>query len=87
MGKPLSPSERREYNRVRFDVRSRMGPTNRSGRILLADLVHALQAGGSPRYVRAVLSGEKVSRPALREIRAALRALRQHRARAGPDWL
>jgi len=90
MAKPFSPAARRRYDAVRLGIRSRMRATDRSGRITLAELAAALRAAGSERserYLRAVLSGEKVSRPALRELSAAVRAVRARRERGVPEWL
>ena len=67
-----------------------MRATPRSGRIALAEVAGALRLAGytrSHRYLRAVLSGEKRSRPALREISAAVRAIRARREAELPDWL
>ena len=90
MGKPFSPGDRARYDTVRRQVRHRMRATARSGRITLPQVVAALREAGyrrSPRYVRAVLAGEKTSRPALREISAAIEALRAEAERELPDWL
>ena len=90
MAKPLSPAEARRYVAVRYAIKARMRATPRSGRVTLAGVVDALQAAGydrSPRYVRAVLNGEKRSRPALREISAAVDAVRERMERGLPDWL
>lgn len=90
MASPWTPAEVRRYGTVRHSVRARMRATVRSGRLTQADVVRALRAAGydrSPRYVRAVLDGEKRSRPALREISAAVRALRRAAETDLPDWL
>ena len=60
------------------------------GRIIRQATAQTLHAAGyprSPRYIRAVLSGEKRSRSALREISAAIDAIRQRDASDRPDWL
>lgn len=88
--KPMLPHERQRYHNIRRAIRSRMRATDRSGRITVDDVAAALRAAGyarSPRYVRAVLSGEKVSRPALREISAAIGSIRERMERGIPDWL
>ena len=67
-----------------------MRATDRSGRITTQEVSKALCQTGyprSPRYVRAVLAGEKVSRPALREISAAVRTLPAMRENDLPAWL
>ena len=67
-----------------------MCATDFSGRITYAALSAALRSAGydrSPRYVRAVLNGEKRSRPALREISAAVDAIRRLDTAHLPDWL
>jgi hypothetical protein len=90
MARLFTPSEVRRYDAVRFDIKARMRATDRSTRITLTDIVGALGAAGydrSPRYVRAVLNGEKRSRPALREISAAVDAVRRNMERGLPDWL
>ena len=90
MARPLSPAETQRYAAVRHAIKARMRATPRSGRIRLADVVEALRAAGyerSPRYVRAVLNGEKRSRPALREISAAVDAVRARMESDLPDWL
>ena len=86
----MNPAERQRYHKVRRCVRARTRATDRSGRITVDAIAGALRAAGydrSPRYVRAVLSGEKVSRPALREISAAIRTLRQRNEEHLPHWL
>ena len=80
------------YHAVRHSIRARMRSDGLTGRITRAEVVRTLQASGfdrSDRYVRAVLSGEKTSRPALREIAAAVRRVRERRREAErlPDWL
>ena len=90
MGKPWTPAEIRRYESARHAVNTRMRATPRSRRITLADVVDALRGAGyarSERYVRAVLGGEKRSRPALREISAAVRACRTRREAGLPEWL
>ena len=90
MARPFTPAEIRRYEIARHTVKHRMRATPRSRRITQSDVVRALRAAGydrSPRYVRAVLSGEKRSRPALREISAAVRALRGTAEADVPDWL
>ena len=67
-----------------------MRATALSGRIPVAAVSEALAVRGvvrSGRYLRAVLSGEKRSRPALREVSAAVRALRGEADAELPDWL
>ena len=90
MAKPFTPGDRGKYDAVRHQIRAQMRATDRSGRITVEAVAGALQSAGydrSPRYVRAVLSGEKTSRPALREISAAVRAVRTHTEADLPDWL
>ena len=90
MARPFTPAEIRRYEAVRLTLRQRMRATDRSGRVTRAAVVRALRAAGydrSDRYVRAVLSGEKRSRPALREISAAVRTLRADAEAGLPDWL
>lgn len=90
MAKPFTPVDSRKYDAVSHDIRHRMRATDRSGRVTVEAVSNALRAAGysrSPRYVRAVLSGEKTSRPALREISAAVRAIRDHAESDLPDWL
>ena len=88
--RPLTPLEQQRYHKVRHAVRARTRATDRSGRITVSDIVDTLHAAGyerSHRYVRAVLAGEKISRPALREISAAIRRVRQRREAHLPEWL
>lgn len=92
MPKPLNPAECRRYRAALVSVRARMRSDGLTGRITQADVVDALRRSGydrSPRYVRAVMAGEKRSRPALREISAAVRRIRTRRREADrlPDWL
>lgn len=90
MPRPFTPADVRRYEAVRLAINARMRTTLRSGRIPRRDVVAALRAAGfrrSERYVRTVLSGEKRSRPALREISAAVRAVRAEAERDLPDWL
>ena len=90
MGKQFTPAEVRRYEAVRYAIRARMRATPRSGRVTLADASDALERAGrarSHRYLRAVLSGEKRSRPALRELSAAVRAIRERREADLPSWL
>ena len=90
MGKAFTSGDHARYHRVRAQIRARMRATDRSERITLPEVVDALRSAGfarSHRYVRAVLSGEKTSRPALREISAAVDALRKRKEAYLPDWL
>ncbi len=90
MGRPFTPAEARRYGAVRRQIRHVMRATDRSGRITQAHLVDVLRSAGyarSSRYVRAVLSGEKRGRRALREFSATVRACRERAEADLPDWL
>ncbi|MEL6617066.1 MAG: hypothetical protein AAFQ43_15090 [Bacteroidota bacterium] len=66
------------------------GLWRRRARVTFPEVAAALNAAGyarSHRYLRAVLSGEKRSRPALREISAAVDAVHRQRRVGLPDGL
>lgn len=86
--KPFSPFQRQQYHKVRCAIQMRTA--DRSGRITVSDVVIAFREAGytrSLRYTRAVLAGEKISRPALREVRAVVREIRRRREHAWPHGL
>ena len=90
MGRPLNPREAARYDEVRHQIKGRMRASGVDRRVTLPEIVGALQRAGyarSHRVLRAVLSGEKRSRPALREISAAIDAVRRQRRAERPDWL
>ena len=80
------------YDAALAGVRTRMRCDDRLaiGRITAADVYRALVSAGyarTYRYVRAVLSGCKRSRPCLRECSAAVGAIRKRREVELADWL
>ena len=92
MPRPWTPAETARYESVRRDLRRRMLCLDRAALrpVTQAEVHRALVSAGysrSYRYVRAVLSGAKRSRPCLRECSAAVDAVRAARARTLPDWL
>ncbi|OZC02751.1 hypothetical protein [Rubricoccus marinus] len=90
MARPFNRGEIARYDAVRHRIQHDMRASGDDARITLRDLVLALSAAGydrSHRDLRAVLSGEKRSRPALRECSAAVAAIRRQRRSALPSWL
>ncbi|NNF57802.1 MAG: hypothetical protein HKN04_06130 [Rhodothermaceae bacterium] len=67
-----------------------MRATDRLSRITQPHLAAVLNQAGyarSHRYIRSVLAGETISRPALREISAAVQAIRARQEADVPAWL
>jgi hypothetical protein len=90
MPRPFTLAERARYEAVRRAILHRMADDGRTGRITVAEVQRALLAAGYDRgyeYVKAVLNGRKRSRPMLREVSAAVRAVRERRLRRIPDWM
>lgn len=79
------------YDASRRLVRLRMRDEHgRWTRITAEEIHRALASAGHPcslSAVRKVLSGELVSRPLLRLVSGTVRALRERRREAVPEWL
>lgn len=91
MARTLTDDERDRYHGVRLGVRASTRSDGLTGTVTRADIAAALAAVGRPRserYVSSVLDGERVSRPALRDIAAAIPAVRTARraAEGVPAW-